>query len=198
METGKHNFIKTVCIYCASSTHIDDTYFELAAELGQLLSARGVDIVNGAGSTGLMRAVSDAALEGGSKVTGVIPQFMVERGWHHPSLSNLVVTADMHERKQRMAAMSQGVIALPGGCGTLEELLEVITWKQLGIYPHPIIIFNANHYYDALLQMLDHAIANRFMHPCHAGLWCVAESAVEAVNLLFSTPLWQGCTAKYK
>ena len=140
----KRNNITSVTVYCASSTQIDECYFEAARRLGMLLAQKEIRIINGAGSMGLMATVSDAALDAGGKVTGVIPSFMVEQGWHHQQLSELRITDTMHERKQLMADLSEGVVALPGGCGTLEELLEIITWKQLGLYIHPIVILNTN------------------------------------------------------
>ena len=127
------NQINSVCVYSASSTKIDEVYFNAARQLGQLLAKRRIRLINGAGSIGLMRSVADAVLENGGEVTGVIPKFMVEQGWHHTGLSKLVEVESMHERKQLMADLSDAVIALPGGCGTLEELLEIITWKQLGL-----------------------------------------------------------------
>lgn len=131
------NQINSVCVYSASSTQIDTVYFEAAESLGRLLGKQQIRLINGAGAIGLMRAVADAALAAGGAVTGVIPHFMVEQGWHHTGLTELIEVESMHERKQKMADLSNGVIALPGGCGTLEELLEVITWKQLGLYLYP-------------------------------------------------------------
>ena len=125
------NQINSVCVYSASSTKIDEVYFNAARQLGQLLAKRRIRLINGAGRLGLMRSLADAVLENGGEVTGVIPKFMVEQGWHHTGLSKLVEVESMHERKQLMADLSDAVIALPGGCGTLEELLEIITWKQL-------------------------------------------------------------------
>ena len=136
------NQIKNVCVYSASSTKIAPVYFAVAEELGRLLASKGINLINGAGSIGLMGATSNATLEAGGTVTGVIPRFMVEQGWHHTGLTKLIETETMHERKRLMADLSDGVIALPGGCGTLEELLEIITWKQLGLYLNPIIVLN--------------------------------------------------------
>jgi uncharacterized protein (TIGR00730 family) len=119
-----------------------------------------------------------------------IPHFMVEQGWHHKGLTQLIETETMHERKQIMADMSDGVIALPGGCGTLEELLEIITWKQLGLYLKPVVILNINHFYDPLLEMLNQAIEQNFMRREHGAIWHVAETPEEAVNLLYNTPVW--------
>lgn len=139
---------------------------------------------------GLMRACADGVLAGGGEVTGVIPRFMIEQNWHHRGLTELVITETMHERKRRMADLSDGVIALPGGCGTLEELLEVITWKQLGLYLNPIVVLNVNNFFDPLLEMLQRAVEEHFMRPEHAAIWHVAQTPEEAVELLFTTPLW--------
>lgn len=184
------NDIKNVCVYSASSTKMASIYFEIAEELGHLLARKGINLINGAGSSGLMGTISNAALQAGGTVTGVIPRFMVEQGWHHQGLTHLVETETMHERKQLMAEMSDGVIALPGGCGTLEELLEIITWKQLGIYLKPIVILNVNGYFDPLLDMLQKAIEENFMREEHRAIWQVATTAEEAVEQLFQAPAW--------
>lgn len=184
------NDINSVCVFCASSTKIDEAYFDAAKQLGRLLGERRVRLINGAGSIGLMRAVSDSALEAGGEVTGVIPNFMVDEGWHHEGLTELLKVDTMHARKQMMADLSDAVIALPGGCGTLEELLEVITWKQLGIYLKPIIILNINNYYNPLFEMLAKAVEEKFMRPQHADIWRIAGSPQEAIELLYSTPVW--------
>ena len=186
----KMNAIQSVCVYSASSTKIADCYFQAARELGELLGHHGIRLVNGAGNLGLMRACADACLEAGGQVTGVIPRFMVEQGWQHPGLTELIETEDMHTRKQTMARLSDGVIALPGGCGTLEELLEIITWKQLGLYLNPIVVLNTNGFYDPLLKMLDRAAEEHFMRPAHLDIWKVASTPTEAIDLLYSTPVW--------
>lgn len=185
------NSINNVCVYSASSTQIATEYVETARELGRLLAGQGINIINGAGCIGLMAAVSDAALAAGGTVTGVIPRFMVEEGWHHTGLTRLVETDTMHERKRTMADLSDGVIALPGGCGTLEELLEIITWKQLGLYLNPIVILNVNGFYDPLLAMLQKAVDEHFMRPEHAAIWGVASTPAEALRLLRTLPVWK-------
>lgn len=192
----KRNNITSVTVYCASSTQIDECYFEAARRLGMLLAQKEIRIINGAGSMGLMATVSDAALDAGGKVTGVIPSFMVEQGWHHQQLSELRITDTMHERKQLMADLSEGVVALPGGCGTLEELLEIITWKQLGLYIHPIVILNTNGYFDALIKQLNHAVDEHFMRQQHKAIWQVASTPDEAIELLYTTPLWDRSVRK--
>ena len=189
ITTSEHP-LRSVCVYCASSTKIPAIYFEVANKLGRLLGELQLNVVNGAGNIGLMRAVSDATLAAGGTVTGVIPHFMVEQNWYHKGLTQLIEVETMHERKQKMANLSDACIALPGGCGTLEELLEIITWKQLGLYVNPIVILNVNHYYDPLLQLFEQAIQEQFMRPQHQRLWAVAETAKEAVQLIYSEPLW--------
>ena len=191
------NSIKNVCVYCASSTKIAPVYFASAESLGRLLAMRGINLINGAGSIGLMGTVSNAALEAGGTVTGVIPRFMVEQNWHHTGLTKLVETENMHERKQLMAEMSDGVIALPGGCGTMEELLEIITWKQLGLYLKPIVILNVDGFFDSLLEMLQRAIDENFMRKEHRAIWQIAQTPEEALDLLYQTPMWDESIRKY-
>lgn len=191
------NQIKNVCVYSASSTKIAPVYFAVAEELGQLLALRGINLINGAGSIGLMAATSNACLAAGGTVTGVIPHFMVEQDWHHKGLTRLIETETMHERKQTMAELSDGIIALPGGCGTMEELLEIITWKQLGIYLNPIVILNIDGFYNPLLEMLQRAIDGNFMRPEHQNIWQVATSAQQAIELLYTSPIWNKDIRKF-
>ena len=191
------NQIKNVCVYSASSTKIAPVYFAVAEELGRLLASQGINLINGAGSIGLMGATSNATLEAGGTVTGVIPRFMVEQNWHHTGLTQLIETETMHERKQLMAELSDGVIALPGGCGTMEELLEIITWKQLGLYLKPIVILNVQGFYDPLLEMLERAIDGNFMRSEHRAIWQVATLAQEAIDLLHTTPWWNKEVRKF-
>ena len=184
--------MNSVCVYCASSTQIASKYFSAAEELGRLIAQKGLRLITGAGNQGLMNAVEEGALAAGGKVTGIIPTFMMEEGWHHTGLTELIETRTIHERKEMMASLSDGVIALPGGCGTLEELLEIITWKQLGLYLNPIIILNIDGYYDHLLAQLRQAIDENFMRAIHGDIWKVATTPDEAIDLMFTTPVWNG------
>ena len=186
------HFMQSVCVYCASSTQIDAKYFSVAEELGRLIAQKGLRLITGAGNQGLMNAIEEGALAAGGKVTGIIPTFMMEEGWHHTGLTELIETRTIHERKEMMAKLSDGVIALPGGCGTLEELLEIITWKQLGLYLNPIIILNIDGYYDHLLAQLRQAIDENFIRAIHGDIWKVATTPDEAIDLLFTTPAWNG------
>lgn len=191
------NQIHSVCVYSASSTKIDEAYFEAARQLGHLLAGQRIRLVNGAGNIGLMRSVADAVLDSGGEVTGVIPRFMVEQGWQHTGLTQLVEVETMHERKQLMADLSDAVIALPGGCGTLEELLEIITWKQLGLYLNPIVVLNTNGFFNPLLAMLERAIDENFMRRQHGDIWHVAQTPEEAVELIHTVPVWDASVRKF-
>ena len=191
------NNLKNVCVYSASSTQISPVYFKAAEELGRLLAEHHINLINGAGKMGLMAATSDAALAAGGTVTGIIPDFMISQQWHHTGLTELIVTDSMHERKQKMADLSDGMVALPGGCGTLEELLEIITWKQLGLYLKPIVILNINGFFNPLLQMLQTAMDEHFMRPEHGSIWKVANTPEEAIELLYHTPHWNKEVRKF-
>ena len=173
-----------VCVFAASSSNIESRYLADAHELGTLLAEGGWRCVNGGGAVGLMGAVTDGTLDAGGEVTGVIPKFMVDNGWCYDRLQDVIVTVDMHQRKQMMSDMADAVIALPGGVGTLEELLETLTWRQLGLVKHPVIILNTLGYYDALLALLDHAVNEGFMKGSHRLLWQVADTPAQAIALL--------------
>ncbi len=187
----------TITVYGASSGQLPPQYTDAAAALGRLMAERGHTLVNGAGRTGLMGAAADACLAAGGRAVGVIPEFMVEQGWQHTGMTELVVTPDMHRRKERMAEMSDACVALPGGVGTLEELLEIITWKQLGLYLKPIVVLNTGGYYDALLSQLERAAAERFMREEHKAIWHVAATPGEALRLAETTPLWDKSVRKF-
>lgn len=189
--------IEKICVYCASSNKIAPIYGEVAYELGKLLAEEKITLITGAGSLGLMCKVQDGALENGGKAIGVIPQFMVDQGWHHTGLSELHITNDMHERKQMMANLSDAVIALPGGCGTIEELSEIITWKQLGLYLNPIVILNINGYYDHFIAQLERALEEHFMGEIHRNIWSVATTPAEAIEIIRNTPRWNESVRKY-
>ena len=183
------NDIKSVAVYCASSTKIKKVYYEAACQLGHGLAQRGITLVNGAGNMGLMQASSDAALAAGGKVIGVIPRFMIEQGWHHTGLTQLIETEDMESRKQTINDITDAAIVLPGGCGTLDELFEIVTLKQLGVYLKPIVILNVDGYYDHLLLHLERSMEENFMRREHRDIWCVAQTAEEAIHQVLTTPL---------
>lgn len=179
---------KNICVYCASSGALDKEYTDAATRLGKLMAEEGRTCICGAGRTGLMGAVSNGCLDAGGKVVGVIPQFMVDRGWCHPALSEVIITENIHDRKQKMAEQADALVALPGGCGTFEELLEVITWKQLGLHTKPIIILNTKQYYNPLIEMLNKAVEEKFMKQSHSQLWTVASTPEEVMLLVDEIP----------
>lgn len=188
---------KTICVYCASSTKVNQRYYDAAVELGELIAQKGMRLINGAGTMGLMRACADAVLNSGGEAVGVIPQFMVDRNWHYEDMTELIITKDIHERKRKLAKMADALIALPGGCGTFEELLEAITWKQLGIINKPIVILNTDGYYTPLIEMLEKAVREHFMREEHLRLWTVASTPEEALGQVENAPDWDADTAKF-
>jgi len=189
--------MKTVCVYCASSTQIKPEYFESTDRLGKIFAKAGISVVFGGGSNGLMGKLADSMLESSGKIIGIIPQFMCDENWHHKELTELIVVETMHERKEKMAKMADAVVALPGGCGTLEELLEVITWKQLGIFTKPIVILNLGGYYDALIDMLHRAIDENFMRNIHKNMWEVVNTPEEVLHAIQNSTSWDSNTRKF-
>lgn len=186
-----------ITVYAASSGQVPAVYLDAARNLGTLIAQRGHALVNGAGRTGLMGATTEGVLASGGRAIGVIPQFMVDEGWHNTDMSELIVTPDMHTRKQTMAEVSGACIALPGGVGTLEELLEIITWKQLGLYLKPIVVLNIDGYFNPLLEQLKTAVDQRFMRQEHQQIWSVATTPEDAIRLCEETPLWNQAVRKY-
>lgn len=182
--------MKNICIYCASSDLIPEKYFEAARELGHLMGKRGMTVINGAGNMGLMRATADACMEAGGEAVGVIPTFMIKENWHYTGMTRLIETTDMHTRQQKMAEMSDAGIVLAGGLGTLAELSELITWKQLGIHLKPIVLLNTDGYYDGLLAFLEKGMRENFLGREHMDTFVVAYTPQEALDLAMTTPMW--------
>ena len=187
---------KTIVVYGASSADAEKVFVDAAYELGGLIAKAGKRLVSGAGSTGLMAAVENGALDAGGVSIGIIPQFMVDNGWLHEGLTETIVTPTMHERKNRMSQMADAVIALPGGTGTFEELFEIITWKMLGLFVKPIVILNTDNYYDPLLLMLERTSDRHFMNPVFRRLWAVAQTPDEAIRLVDTLTDWDDTTSK--
>lgn len=155
--------MKYICLFCGSQTGNNEIYAQATAELARAIVARGMGVVYGGGSIGLMGVLADATLAAGGCIIGVIPQALAEREIAHDGLTDLRIVTSMHERKALMSDLSDAFIALPGGYGTLDELCEAITWSQLGIHDKPIGILNVNGYFDNLFALLDHAVVNGFV-----------------------------------
>jgi uncharacterized protein (TIGR00730 family) len=181
--------MKRICVFCGSSPGHDPRYLEAARTMGHTLARRGLGLVYGGGSVGLMGAVADAALADGGEVVGVIPEVLQIRELAHRSLTRLHVVASMHERKALMAELSDGFVALPGGMGTLEELSEVLTWAQLGLHARPIGLLDVAGYYQPLADFLDRAVSAGFLRHAHRALLLVGH---EPGALLDQFAAWRG------
>ncbi len=174
--------MQRICVYCGSSPGRLPEYREAARSLGYELAARGLGLVYGGASVGVMGAVADAVLERGGEVIGVIPSALARKEVAHDGLADLIVVGSMHERKARMAELSDGFIALPGGWGTLEEIFEMLTWAQLGFHRKPCGILNVAAYYDGLVSFLERAIEERFVREEFRPLMLVEEEPSQLLN----------------
>jgi hypothetical protein len=179
-----------ICVFASSSSRIDSEFATAATSLGSLLAEAKMDVVYGGGGIGLMGKLADAVLAGGGKITGVIPSFMKDEGWDHASVTEMIITSDMGERKKRMFDLSDAVVALPGGVGTLEELTEAMTLKQLGLYKGQIIILNTLNFYNSFIDFLEHMVSGHFLRSEHKGMWEVAETAEQVMSLLGNKEGW--------
>lgn len=175
---------KGVVVYCASSSEIDSIYLATARRMGELLAAAGLPLVCGGGAGGMMAAAIEGAVDAGGEAVGVLPHFMMEKGWNHPRLTRCIDTDSMHHRKQTMASMVRAAVALPGGIGTLDELAEIMTWNQLGLFAGPVIIVNTDGFYDHLVALFESMRAKGFMRGGHIPAHVVAtpEEAMEIIN----------------
>ncbi|ASK33061.1 LOG family protein [Alloalcanivorax mobilis] len=167
--------MRDICVYCGSSPGRREEYVEAARAFAGELVARDLGLVYGGASVGVMGAVADAVLAQGGRVTGVIPQALQDKEIAHPALTDLHITGSMHERKTKMAELSDGFVAMPGGVGTLEELFEIWTWGQLGWHGKPCAVLNVAGYYDGLIRFLDHAADEQFLRPWHRDMLLVEE-----------------------
>ncbi|HKY90275.1 MAG TPA: TIGR00730 family Rossman fold protein [Nevskiaceae bacterium] len=168
--------LRRICVFCGSSPGRHPDYLVAADALGRAIAARGLGLVYGGASVGLMGTIADAARGAGGEVIGVMPQALVDREVAHRGLSDLRVVGSMHERKALMAELSDAFVALPGGIGTMEELFEVWTWSQLGDHAKPCALLDVRGYYDPLLRFLDHSVAEGFLRPRHRALLIVADA----------------------
>ena len=185
-----HKYGRAITVYGASADGLDPVFHRAARELAEMAVKCGVSVITGGGTQGMMGTVNDTVLECGGTAIGIIPRFMVEKGWGHKTLTAIEITDGMHSRKALMAELSTGVIALPGGVGTLDELMEIITWKQLGLYDGNIVILNVDGYWNDLLAMLETASKRGFMRKgTMTELWKVTSSATEAVTLALKSRL---------
>lgn len=172
--------MKRICVFCGSNSGTREDYPAAARALTQTLARRGLGLVYGGGNIGLMGELADSMLLAGGEVIGVIPRALLEKEVGHRGLTALHIVETMHQRKALMNELADAFIALPGGFGTLDEFFEILTWSQLGIHGKPCGVLNVAGYYDGLLKMLDHAVAEKFLRPAHRGL-VIAETDVDAL-----------------
>jgi uncharacterized protein (TIGR00730 family) len=181
---------RAVCVYCASSRSSHPDYRAAAHRLGAVLAGAGIGIVYGGGAAGSMGALADGALELGGRVVGILPRFMADLEWGHRGLTELELVEDLRVRKHLMLTRSDAAIALPGGSGTLEELLEAITLKRLGLYLNPIVLVNTRGFFAPLLALLESAVTERFMDRRHLDMWQVVAQPEEVPGALERAPAW--------
>jgi uncharacterized protein (TIGR00730 family) len=188
--------VKSIAVYCASSNKVRASFVAAAERLGELMAEAGMRLVYGDGGIGLMAAVARGALRAGGEVVGVIPQFMVDQGWNNPDSTQTIVTQTMHERKATICEISDAMVALPGGIGTFEELLECLTWKQLGLHHNPVVILNTDGYYDKLLACIDQMVEEQMMRPVHKNMYVVVNDPEEVLPAIMNAPAWDPSTRR--
>lgn len=188
--------LHSVAIYCASSNKIRPSYIDAAERLGAEFAKHGLRLIYGDGGIGLMAAAARGALSEGGEVIGVIPQFMVDQGWNNPNSTQTIITQTMHERKATICDMADAMVALPGGIGTFEELLECLTWKQLGLHNCPVVILNTDGYYDRLLSCIEYMIEEQMMRPIHRDMFTVVSQPEDVIQAILSSPNWDPNTRR--
>jgi uncharacterized protein (TIGR00730 family) len=179
-----------ICVYCASSATIDKAYFDATERLADEFLKDDVDVVCGGGAGGLMGKLADVMLAGGGRIKANMPKFMNEVDWAHKGISDFEFTETMHERKAKFLEGIDGLVALPGGTGTLEELLEAITLKRLGQFTKPIVILNTKGYYDPLKKMLERCIKESFMHVKHRAMWAFIAEPEDVLPAIRNAAVW--------
>jgi len=186
-----------VTIYCASSAHIDKKYFDAATRLADILVEEQIGVIFGGGAEGLMGKIADVIADQGGQIQGIMPHFMKEIEWAHPKVTDFIFTETMAQRKELLYKDTDAVIALPGGTGTLEELLEVITLKRLGEFTKPIIILNTDNYYAPLKDMLEKCVTEKFMNAKHLDMWSFVATPEEILPAIANAPEWKEDALNY-
>ena len=186
-----------ICVYCASSDRVDPAYFLATEKLANEFARAGAEVVFGGGGTGLMGRLADAILDNGGKIRGVIPRFMDNVEWTHQRLTEVEFTETMQERKTKLFEKADAIVALPGGTGTLEELLEAITLKRLGVLTLPIVILNTKNYYDPLKTMLHRCVDENFMKPKHLEMWAFVNEPEEVIPAIQNAARWDSDSIKF-
>ena len=176
--------MKSICVFCGANISSDPELKEAVEQLAQVMVAKGITLIYGGGKVGVMGLLADAVLSKGGKAIGIIPQFLLDKEVGHTGLTELHIVENMHQRKQMMNDLCDGIIMLPGGFGTLEEFFEVLTWLQLGLHSHPVGVLNVNGFYDHLLLQMDVMVEQRFLKQTNRNLVLTSADAIELVNLM--------------
>ncbi len=183
--------LRRIAVYCSASDGVPEVYNHAAYRMGQLLAEAGIEVIYGDGGIGLMKHLAEGVLAEGGRITGVIPRFMVEQGWNNPRSTRTIVTGSMHERKAAITEMVDAMVALPGGVGTMEELFECLTWKQLGLHGKPVVIVNTAGYFNPVLTALDKMVSERFMQPVHRNaMFAVVTEPEEVLPAIRQAAEW--------
>jgi uncharacterized protein (TIGR00730 family) len=182
--------LKSICVFCGANFNGDPVLKQTVEQLAEVMVSRGMDLVYGGGRVGVMGLLADEVLRRGGKVTGIIPQFLMDKEVGHTGLTELHIVKNMHERKQLMNDLCDGIVTLPGGLGTLEEFFEVLTWLMLGIHQKPVGLLNINGFYDHLLMQMDLMVDQRFLKPGNRQLLITSTDAIELIDLM------ENCTLK--
>jgi uncharacterized protein (TIGR00730 family) len=186
-----------ICVYCASSAKVDQSYFEATERLAKAFVRENIEVVYGGGGIGLMGHLADTIIDNGGQIKGIMPKFMNEVELAHKRVSDFEFTETMHERKSKFLENIDGLVTLAGGSGTLEELLEAITLKRLGQFTKPIIILNTNGFYDPLRQMLEKCVSENFMDERHLQIWTFVEEPEQVINSIKSATTWNKDSIKF-
>ena len=183
---NKTQAMKSICVFCGANFNGDPVLKQAVEQLAEVMVSRDITLVYGGGKVGVMGILADAVLKEGGKAIGIIPQFLLDKEVGHRGLTELHIVENMHQRKQMMNDLCEGIITLPGGLGTLEEFFEVLTWLQLGLHNHPIGLLNVGGYYDSLLKQLDVMVDQKFLKPTNRELVITSGDPIELVSLMDS------------
>ncbi|HZH95348.1 MAG TPA: TIGR00730 family Rossman fold protein [Flavisolibacter sp.] len=186
-----------VCVYCASSVKVDKSYFDATERLATELVKRGIEVVYGGGAIGVMGKLADTIIAGGGRIKGIMPKFTNEVEWAHKQVTDFEFTDTMHERKAKFLADVDGLVTLPGGSGTLEELLEAITLKRLGQFTKPIVILNTNGFYNPLREMLERCVAESFMDERRLAMWTFIDEPEQVIEAIKKAVVWNKEAIKF-
>lgn len=179
-----------ICVYCASSNKTPEKYLEHGREFARILAANGIDLVFGGSRSGLMGVMADEMMKHGGRTIGIMPRFMQEVEWHHEELTEMITTDTMAERKEAMIREVDAVVTFPGGCGTMEEFMETLSLKRLGLFPKPMIVLNSYGFYNPLIDLLEAMLDNHFLGPKHREMWTIVSTPAEILPAVAANAGW--------